>query len=214
MRAAGQSDIFVYDWDWDTLTRVTFEGTNEEFPVWTPDGTRIIYRLYKSATDPSGYTIAWKRADGAGNAQVLVHDTVALRPGSWHPRLNVLAYVASVPGHSDDIMLLRVEGDEAQGWTPTRPVAWMNSPARERAPAFSPDGKWLAYSSTESGTDQVYVKPFPGPGPRVMVSNTWSDTSSWSRARSELVFAGPGVDYLSMLVVVPVPSGERLVSHW
>ena len=91
MRAAGQSDIFVYDWDRDTLTRVTFEGTNEEFPVWTPDGTRIIYRSYKSATDPSGYTIAWKRADGAGNAQVLVHDTVALRPGSWHPRLNVLA---------------------------------------------------------------------------------------------------------------------------
>ena len=108
-----------------------------------------------------------------------------------------------MPGNSDDIMLLRVEGNEAQGWTPTRPVAWMNSPARERAPAFSPDGKWLLYSSTESGTDQVYVKPFPKPGPRVIVSNAWSDTSSWSRARSELVFAGPGVDYLSMLVVVP-----------
>ena len=52
MRAAGQSDIFVYDWDRDTLTRVTFEGTNEEFPVWTPDGTRIIYRSYQVGHRP------------------------------------------------------------------------------------------------------------------------------------------------------------------
>ena len=77
------------------LTRVTSDPTNEEFPVWTPDGTRIVYRSFKSAIDPAGYTIAWKRADGTGDAQVLVHDTVPLRPGSWHPTMNVLVYDAS-----------------------------------------------------------------------------------------------------------------------
>jgi hypothetical protein len=203
MRVDGQSDIFVYDCDRDTLTRVTFEGTNEEFPVWTPDGVRIIYRSFKSATDPSGYTIAWKRADGTGDAQTLVHDAVPLRPGSWHPTMNVLAYVASVPGHDDDVMILPVEGNEAHGWKPTRPVALMSSPARERAPAFSPDGKWLSYSSTESGPDQVYVRPFPGAGARVIVSNAGGETASWSRARSELVFAAPGFDYHKRLVVAP-----------
>ncbi len=203
LRTDGQTDIWVYEWERDVLTRVTREGTNEEFPVWTADGTRIIYRSFKSATDSSGYTIAWKRADGTGDAQVLLHATVGLRPGSWHPTMNVLAYVASVPGSDDDIMTLRVEGDEMHGWTPTRPAAWLNSPARERAPAFSPDGKWLSYSSTESGHDQIYVRPFPGPGARVMVSNAGGETSSWSRARSELVFATPGLDYLQVLAVAP-----------
>lgn len=203
MRTGGQSDIFVYDWDRDTLTRVTFENTNEEFPVWTPDGTRIIYRSFKSATDSSGYTIAWKRADEIGDAQALVHATVPLRPGSWHPTMNVLAYEASVARNNDDLMLLPVEGDEVHGWKPTRPTPWMNSPARERAPAFSPDGKWLAYSSNESGEDQVYVRPYPGQGPRVMVSNAGGESSLWSQARSELVFASPAFDYFQVLTVAP-----------
>ena len=205
MRAAGQSDIFVYDWNRDTLTRVTFEGTERGIPVWTPRRSAHHLPVASRATDPSGYTIAWKRADGAGNAQVLVHDTVALRPGSWHPRLNVLAYVASVPGNSDDIMLLRVEGDEAQGWTPGAAVGGsaVDSPARERAPAFRRMGNgWRIPRPNPEQSSLCEAVSRTGPA-RMMVSNTWSDTSSWSRARSELVFAGPGVDYLSMLVVVP-----------
>ena len=108
-----------------------------------------------------------------------------------------------MPGKGDDIMILPVEGDDVQGWKPMRPTVWMSSPASERAPTFSPDGKWLSYSSDESGTNQIYVGPFPGPGARVMVSNAGGETASWSRSRSELVFAAPGFDYLRTLMVAP-----------
>ena len=170
IRDGGQTDIWVHDWSRGTLTRITSETTNEEFPVWTPDGARLVYRSFKSSTDPSGNTISWKRADGTGDAQVLVHSAAALLPGSWHPEKNLLAYVATMPGTGEDVMILPVEGDEVGGWRTGTPTAFVSSPARERAPTFSPDGRWLSYTSNETGHDEVYVRPFPGPGTRVMVS--------------------------------------------
>jgi serine/threonine-protein kinase len=102
-------------------------------------------------------------------------------------------------------MTLPVEGDEALGWKPGQPTAVVNSAAREQGPMFSPNGKWLSYSSNESGLDQVYVRPFPGPGARVMVSNAGAAPSPswWSKTRSELVFTGPALDYQRVLMVAP-----------
>ena len=203
IRSGGHSDIWVYDLDPGTLSRVTFESTNEEFPVWTADGLRLVYRSFRSVTDPSGYTISWKRADGTGTAQVLVRSTTELTPESWHPTKNLLAYVARTPTGSDDVMILPVDGDEVRGWTPTQSIAFANSGVSEREPTFSHDGKWLAYASAESGIHEISVRPFPGPGPRVIVSSASGETPSWSRTRSELVFAAPGVDYDRVLMVAP-----------
>ena len=72
IRADGHRDIWVYEWARGSLTRLTTEPTNEEFPVWTPDGTRIVYRVFTSSTDPGGSSLVWKRADGTGDAQVLM----------------------------------------------------------------------------------------------------------------------------------------------
>ena len=195
IREGGQTDIWVHDWWRGSLNRITSGAMNEEFPVWTPDGARLVYRSYKSSTDPYGNTISWKRADGAGDAEVLIHSTGALLPGSWHPNKKLLAYVATMPGTGEDVMILPVEGDEVAGWKPGKPVAFASSAARERAPTFSPDGKWLAYTSNESGHDEVYVRPFPGPGTRVMVSSGGGHSLSWSRARHEIVFTAEAVDY-------------------
>jgi serine/threonine protein kinase/Tol biopolymer transport system component len=203
IRGEAHSDIWVYDWARDTLTRVTSEGTNEEHPVWTPDGGRIVYRSFRSSTDPSGNTLSWKRADGSGDAQVLIQSKAALIPASWHPTKKVLAYVATMPRSGDDVMTLPVEGDEAGGWKPGQPTAVVNTAAGERAPTFSPDGRWLAYHSNESGRDEVYVRPFPGPGARVTVSSAGGETSAWSRARLELVFTAPAFDYRRVLMVAP-----------
>jgi serine/threonine-protein kinase len=79
----------------------------------------------------------------------------------------------------------------------------VNTPAREWGPAFSPDGRWLAYHSTESGRDEVYVRPFPGPDPPVVISNAGGETPSWSRTRDELVYTTPGVDYDRVLMAAP-----------
>ena len=203
IRGEAHRDIWVYDWARDTLTRVTSEGSNEEYPVWTPDGGRIVYRSFRSSTDPSGYTLSWKRADGSGEAQVLVQSKAALLPGAWHPTKKVLAYVATMPRSGEDVMTLPVEGDEAGGWKPGQPTAVVNTVARERAPTFSPDGKWISYSSNEANQDQVYVQPFPGPGARVMVSSAGGSTSAFSRARPEMVFTAPAPDYRAVLMVAP-----------
>jgi eukaryotic-like serine/threonine-protein kinase len=124
-----------------------------------------------------------------------------LRPGSWHPEGKVLAYIATMPLSGIDVMTLPVTGDEIGGWKPGQPTAFVDSAAREQGPSFSPDGRWLAYSSNESGRDQVYVRPFPGPGARVMVSSVGGVAASWSRARPELVFAAPATDYLYLHMV-------------
>jgi serine/threonine-protein kinase len=201
IRGAGQTDIWVHEWSRGTLTRVTSDTANEEFPVWTPDGARLVYRSFTSSTDPSGNAITWKRADGTGDAQILVHSKAALMPGSWHPTGRLLAYSATRPGSDDDVMILPVEGGEAAGWKPGRPAAFVHSAARERAPTFSPDGRWLSYTSNESGQDEIYVRPFPGPGARVMVSSAGGHSSSWSGARHELVFVTHLRDYTQVLMV-------------
>jgi Tol biopolymer transport system component/tRNA A-37 threonylcarbamoyl transferase component Bud32 len=201
IRANGNRDIWVYEWARGSLTRLTTEPTNEEFPVWTPDGSRIVYRVFTSSADPTGSTLAWKRADGTGTAQVLLRAPGLLRPGSWHPTRPLLAYVAAAPGREDDVMLLPIDGDDARGWTPGRPTALVNGAARERGPRFSPDGRWLAYTSNEAVSDQVYVQPFPGPGARIVVGR--GTGPSWSYSRGELVFSERTVDYRHALLSVP-----------
>lgn len=155
IRGGGQSDIWVYDWARDTLTRVTSETTHEEFPVWTPDGARIVFRSSRSSTDPSGHTLSWKRADGTGETMVLVQSKAPLTPGSWHPSKKLLAYVAARPGTGEDVMILPVDGDESSGWKVGQPTAFVANAANDRLPTFSPDGRCLSYTSVESGTDQM-----------------------------------------------------------
>jgi DNA-binding winged helix-turn-helix (wHTH) protein/Tol biopolymer transport system component len=205
IRREGHSDIWVYDLARDASTRVTTDTTNEEHPVWTPDGRRIVYRSFGSSINPAGHTLSWKRADGTGEAQVLITSNGPLMPGSWHPTRNILAYVAETSTTAGEVMILPVDGDERNGWKPGHPTAFVNSAGQARGPVFSPDGRWLAYHSTEAGRDrdEVYVRPFPGPGERVTVSSAGGETPSWSRTRPELVFTTPGSDYRRVLMVAP-----------
>jgi Tol biopolymer transport system component len=192
IRRDGQTDIFVYGLARGTLTPVALGSGDEEYPVWTRDGKHIVYRSFTPSSNPP-YTLSLKRADGTGDALILTQSTGPLRPESWHPTQNVLAFVAERPGTGADVMLLPLEGDETSGWRPGQPTAFLESASRERNPAFSHDGKWLAYDSNESGREavgshDVYVRPFPGPGERVMVSSAAGASPSWSRSTGELVF--------------------------
>ena len=207
IRANGHSDIWVYDWARRALARLTTEPTNEEFPVWTPDGSRIVYRVFTSSADPRGSSLAWKRADGMGSAQVLLRAPGMLRPGSWHPTRPLLAYVAAPPGREDDVMMLPLDGDETAGWVPGAPTAVVAGPARERGPSFSPDGRWLAYSSNEGASEQVMVQSFPGPGPKIVVAN--GTDPSWSGTRRELLFTEAHGRLPARAAVRSLPDRER-----
>lgn len=107
--------------------------------------------------DKSTSNLYWQRADGTGDAQRLTESKKPQRAGSWHPSGRFLAFEENY-----QLMILPMEGDEASGWTPGTPHPFSNSPFKEGNPAFSPDGRWLAYMSDESGTLTCSCGRFPG----------------------------------------------------
>jgi serine/threonine-protein kinase len=188
VQTSGNTDVWVYEWARDVPTRLTFEPGPDRNPVWTPDGRRIAFAS-QPRPDPN-QNIYWKRADGTGDMQRLTNGPNAQVPVSWHPSGKYLAFYESNLMTGNDLMILPIEGDEASGWKPGKPTPFLNTPANEREAAFSPDGRWLAYESTESGRYEVYVRPFPGPGGKWQVSTNGGLTPTWSRTRRELFFLG------------------------
>ena len=177
--------MFVYDWARDTLTRITFDTTTDTRPVWTPDGQRLVFR---SNRDKS-FSLYWQRADGSGDVQRLTESQNAQTPGSWHPSGKFLVFNEARPQTASDLMILPMEGDEASGWKPGKPTVFLGTSFAEEEPMFSPDGRWIAYQSAESGRYEVYVRPFPGPGGRWQISTEGGVTPTWSRSRSEIFYA-------------------------
>jgi serine/threonine-protein kinase len=180
IRRGGQRHVWVYEWERDALSRVTFEGDNA-FPMWTPDGRRIAFR-----STAGGDGILWQRADGTGAPERLI-ESRAPRPTSWHPSGKFLAFNELSP-QGRNILVLPLEGDEASGWKPGKASAFLSGPFLQRDAEFSPDGRWIAYASNESGRSEVYVRPFPGPGGKWQVSTGGGQHPTWSRSRKELLY--------------------------
>jgi Tol biopolymer transport system component/predicted Ser/Thr protein kinase len=180
-----RTDIWVYEWERDTLTRLTFKGDANFDPVWTPDGQRIVY---ESTEKGKVGNLWWIRADGGGDAQRLTEGKYAQIPWSWSPDARTFAFFQNNPGTGWDIMTMPVEGSEKTGWKPGEPKPFVNTPATEVNPAFSPDGRWIAYYSNESGPAEVYVRPFPGPGGKWQISTGGGLMPEWSRNGKELFY--------------------------
>jgi serine/threonine-protein kinase len=195
-------DIWVYEWERDTLARLTFAGEANRFPVWTPDGQRIVYSSQDKGGAPN---LWWIRADGAGNAQRLAETEGTQAAGSWRPDGKVMAFAQLNPGTSFDIMTLPIEGNEKSGWKPGEPKPFVNSAFAETEPAFSPDGRWLAYQSNESGSVDVYVRPFPGPGGKWQISTGGGSFPKWSRNGKELFYR---TEDSKIMVVTYIASGD------
>ena len=97
-----------------------------------------------------------------GNAQRLTDSPYGQIPVSWHPSGKFLAFAELNPQTNFDLLILPMKGDEVSGWKPGNPTVFLNTRSDEREPTFSPDGRWIAYHSNESGRDEVYVRPYPG----------------------------------------------------
>jgi len=168
------TDIWVYDIARNTLTRLTFEGANQQ-SRWTPDGMRVTFRSDRAGTD----NLFWKSADGSGPAERLTTSEIRQNPGSWSPDGQVLAFHQQSGPESSastgrDIWVLPLEGER-------RPWPFLQTPFNEAAPQFSPDGRWLAYVSDDSGRREVYVQPFPGPGGKYQISTEGGTEAVWGR---------------------------------
>ena len=109
--------------------------------------------------------------------------------GSWHPNGKVFAFYETRPSTGNDLMMLTIEGSEEAGWKPAKPSVFLSTPYNEQAPVFSPDGRWLAYVSNETGTPEIYVRPYPESSGKWQVSTGGGIYPVWSRARREILFA-------------------------
>jgi Tol biopolymer transport system component len=172
------TDIWVYDWQRDTMTRLTFTGRINR-PVWSPDGRYIAFRL-----GAEGLSVI--RSDGSGKPQPLTQSKNLQVPWSFSPDGKRLAFMESGAG-GFDLWTVPLESDSA-GLRAGKPEVFLQTPANEEFPSFSPDGRWMAYASDESGTFQVYVRAFPDKGGKWQISNSGGTWPMWSRDGRELFF--------------------------
>jgi Tol biopolymer transport system component len=170
-------DIWVYEWQRDTMTRLTFGGGND-FPIWSPDGRYIAFLT------PGG--ISCTQASGAGKPQPLTQSKNVQYPWSFTADGKRLAFMETTAS-AFQLWTLPVESDSS-GLRAGKPEPFLRTSFDERWPSFSPDGRWLAYASNESGIFQLYVRAFPDKGGRWQISNGGGLHPLWSRNGRELFF--------------------------
>jgi serine/threonine-protein kinase len=193
------ADIWIYELTRGRLTRLTSNREQDNMPVWTPDARRLTYASARG--DGSTLNLYWQRADGTGTAERLTTSGNAQQPTSWHPGGRFLAFDERTTRNR--IMILPLDGNEQSGWKAGIPVPFSNSAAHESEGVFSPDGRWLAYSSNDTGRPEIYVRPFPGPGARAAVSAEGGMHPTWSHDGRQLFFGNHG-----QIMVAPVIATE------
>jgi Tol biopolymer transport system component len=178
----GTSDIWVRDLARGTNSRLTFGPPDHIAPVWSPDGKWIAYRL--SRNGPSD--IAVKAADGTGDERILLKgDTVAF-PTDWSRDGRYLAFSEGNKAGNTDLWVLPASGDG-------KPISVLATPFNENNGMFSPDARFMAYSSNESGRSEIYVRRFPGPGGKWQVSTAGGADPHWSADGKEITYRAPEV---------------------
>jgi serine/threonine-protein kinase len=173
MYSQGSRDIWVYDVERGTYTQITDGGENMH-PIWTPDGARVTF-------NDELRNLYWRSADGSGEVEEILVSENEKQPTSWSPDGRILAFEERDPDTGWNIAYVTLEGDR----TPTYLVS---TPFNEQSPMISPDGRWLAYISEESGQDEVYVQPFPGGGERRQISTRGGMEPIWSQDGRELFY--------------------------
>jgi Tol biopolymer transport system component len=176
------TDIEIYDWGRETRTRLTFatQAVNN-CPVWTPDGKHIVF-----VSEGTGkFSLQWIRADGAGEAQPLLESKNRLGPYSFSPDGKRVAFSEEDAETGADLWTLPLDTGDAEHPKPGKPELFLRTRSLKRDPVFSPDGRWIAYRSTESGRSEIFVRPFPAGGPsgsgKWLISTGGGQFPIWSR---------------------------------
>lgn len=172
---AGRYDVWIYDAERSTLSRLTFEGNNFS-PLWTPDGREITF-----VSDSGGrFAILSKPFDDSGPARTLLTSERSLLPSSWSPDGRSLAYYERHPDRQLDILVWN-EGESA-----SRP--FIASPTTELKPRFSPDGRWIAFLSDRTGRREVFMAPFPQGEPVLQISTEGGRDPAWGGRGDRLYY--------------------------
>jgi serine/threonine-protein kinase len=172
--AAQKNDIWIYDLSRGTLTRLTFEGSNQR-PLWTPDGTSIIFRSARGK-----FNVFRKSADGTSAEEQLTQRERIGSPSSISPD-GKFAFYTDGGSTGRDIWIISLDDD------PKASIS-LQTPFNEVAPKISPEGRWLAYVSDESGRNEVYVRPFPASSGKWQISTDGGGEPQWARNGRELFY--------------------------
>ena len=193
VQGASESEIWVTDLALHTRERITHEGFNNR-PEWSPDGQLL---LYMSSRDPNN-SIWIQPADGSGSATLFFHGNNPIREAIFTPDGKSVVYRADTPDSNRNVYLLPRDGEK-------KPLGILTSIADEKEARVSPDSKWLAYVSNESGVEEVYVRALLPGGARVPVSSGGGGEPLWSRDGHRLYFRSG-----TRLMVATVTTSPRL----
>jgi dipeptidyl aminopeptidase/acylaminoacyl peptidase len=196
-RETQNKDIWLLDVASGATTRFTSDPGWDAFPLWSPDGSRIIFTSNRSGV----YDLYQKPSSGAGNEVLLYRSTEGKGPNSWSPDARFLIYYSL--GQPTHLRLLAAEGPADRMPTPLVDPKFSSVTGR-----FSPDGHWIAYSSNESGKNEISVRPFDAAtgsaGNPVIVTSGGGRTPIWSANGKELFYIAPD----GTVTALPVTAGE------
>ena len=179
-------DVWSWDFERRTNTRITFGATTDENPVWSPDGRFVAF----SSERDGFYQLFRREASGTGEEERLTNEPRHKDPLDWSPDGRYLVYREMNRGTGWDLMLLPLAGER-------KPITLLQTRESDSDARFSPDGRWLAYHSRMSGTVEVYVQAFSGDGtigltgPRLQVSRGGGVAPLWRHDGRELYYYSP-----------------------
>ncbi|MBI2149073.1 MAG: PD40 domain-containing protein, partial [Acidobacteria bacterium] len=175
---SNKGDIWIVELDRRLSTRFTFDNAHSLAPIWSPDGSRIAYASVKEGAVADLYQ---KLASGAANEELLLKTTESKQTLDWSRDNRFILFEAADPKTRLDLWVLPLSGDR-------KPVPFLKTPFNERKGRFSPDGKWIAYTSDESGQQQVYIQPFPPNGGKWQISTAGGLEPQWRGDGKELFY--------------------------
>jgi serine/threonine-protein kinase len=185
--ADGDNDVWTCDLVRGSLTRLTFDPGEDETPVWSPDGAWVAWVTQRSGRPRQ---VMRRRADGSGEEQAVWTTDRHAHLHDWSPDGTQLLATQDGESTSRDVWIVPVAGGAA------RPL--LHGPFDELNPRLSPDGRWLAYSSDESGRFEVYVVRFSGMDGRAQVSVGGGDRALWGAGGSEIVYRSADAKVMSV----------------
>ena len=181
-------DIWIMDATTGALRRVTTEGANR-FPMWSADGKRVMYASDRHRTPVDGkpvrhgdgHDIYWQPADGSGTAERLTFGENPHSPQRWAPDGKTLSFYEIHPQNKRDIWMLSIDGDR-------KPRPFLATPNAEAGVGFSGDGKWLAYTTDETGRYEIFIRSFPDAGHKQQLTTEGGLELLWPLGSKEFFY--------------------------
>jgi Tol biopolymer transport system component len=173
---SGNVDIWLLEIARGVLTRFTSGPANDVFPIWSADGTHVVFSSIRKGT----FNIFSKPASGVGGEEVILEGPPNKNPLDWS-RDGFLLYRSLDPKTGFDLWAVALNGEK-------KPFPVVQTDSDERDGQFSPDGKWIAYQSSESGRSEIYVQSFREPSGKLLVSTNGGAQVRWRRDGNELFY--------------------------